>query len=129
MPLLSDPIGDLLTRMRNAQHARRTFCRAPWSSIKQQLCELLKRDGWVADVRVLGEAPHQELEVIFAPEKPALTLERRSKPGRRLYTKKIDLRPVLRGYGIAVLTTSKGLLTDKEARRQGVGGEVLCTVS
>ena len=129
MPNLSDPIGDLITRMRNAQHARRAFCRAPWSGIKQQLCELLKREGWIADVKVLGDAPKQEIEVIFSTDKPALTLDRISKPGRRMYSKSSEMRPVLRGFGMAVLTTSRGLLTDKEARKQKVGGEVLCTIS
>jgi small subunit ribosomal protein S8 len=129
MVLLSDPIGDLVTRMRNAQHARKSYCVAPWSSIKQELCELLKREGWIADVQVLGEAPKQELEITFSTEKPALELKRVSTPGRRIYKGAADLKPILHGFGIAVLTTSKGLLTDKEAKRQKVGGEVLCTIS
>jgi len=129
MPLLNDPIGDLLTRMRNAQHARRPTVLAPWSTIKQELCELLKKEGWIADVQVVGEAPHQELEVTFAADKPKLTLQRKSTPGRRLYTGAKDLKPVLRGYGIAILTTSKGLLTDKQAKEQNVGGELLCTIA
>ena len=128
MPV-TDPIGDLLTRMRNAQHARRRACRAPWSRIKQELCELLRREGWIASVEVLGEAPKQELEVTFHPEKSALSLKRMSTPGQRCYAGFSQLKPVLRGFGIAVLTTSRGLLTDKEARKQKVGGEVLCTIS
>jgi small subunit ribosomal protein S8 len=129
MVLLSDPIGDLVTRMRNAQHARRGFCRAPWSSIKQELCEVLKREGWIEDVQVLGDAPKLEIEVVFAQNKPPLELKRVSTPGRRIYKGAAELRPILHGYGIAILTTSKGLLTDKEARRHKVGGEVLCTIS
>ncbi|MFA6039478.1 MAG: 30S ribosomal protein S8 [Candidatus Peribacteraceae bacterium] len=128
MPILSDPIGDLLTRMRNAQKARHTSCKAPWSRINQELLTLLQKEGWVADVRVLGEAPKQEVEVVFDPEKK-LTLQRVSKPGRRVYSGAQELKPVLQGYGIAVVTTSHGLLTDKEARKRKVGGEVLCTVS
>lgn len=129
MVILSDPIGDLVTRMRNAQHARRPTCLAPWSRIKKDLLELLKREGWIADVKVVGEAPKQDLEVTFHQDKPVLELKRISKPGRRMYTPAAELRPILQGFGIAVLTTSKGLLTDKEARKQNIGGEVLCTVS
>ncbi|MDD4319136.1 MAG: 30S ribosomal protein S8 [Candidatus Peribacteraceae bacterium] len=129
MPILNDPIGDLLTRIRNAQKARRNFCRAPWSRIKVELLTLLKKEGWIADVRTVGEAPKQEVEVVFAADRPALTLKRESKPGRRLYAGSKELRPVLRGYGIAILTTSHGLLTDKQARKKKVGGEVLCTIS
>ena len=128
MVIVNDPIGDLVTRLRNAQKARRTTCKAPWSKIKQQLCELLKREGWIADVQVIGEAPKQELEVTFDPEKK-LALKRISKPGRRAYSPASELRPVLRGYGIAILTTSHGVLTDTEARKKKIGGEVLCTIS
>lgn len=129
MVIVSDPIGDLVTRMRNAQHARRQMCRAPWSKIKQQLLELLKSEGWISDVAVVGEEPKQDLEVTFNPNKPPLELKRISKPGRRAYRAAAELRPVLQGYGIAILTTSQGLITDKEARRRKIGGEVLCTIS
>jgi len=128
MTVVTDPIGDLLTRMRNAQGARRGTCSAPWSRIKQELCELLKKEGWLQDVRVTGEAPKQDLEVEFVPGK-TLTLARVSTPGRRVYAKAGDLKSVLRGYGIAVITTSEGLLTDTEARKRNVGGEILCTVA
>lgn len=129
MPILTDPIGDMITRMRNAQKARRTSCRAPWSKIKVALAELLKAEGWIADVKVVGEAPKQEVEIVFATDKPALTLKRVSKPGQRTYSGGKALKPVLRGYGMAILTTSEGLLTDKQARQRNVGGEVLCTIS
>jgi small subunit ribosomal protein S8 len=128
MTAVNDPIGDLLTRIRNAQAVRKASCMAPWSRIKQELCEVLKREGMIEDVRVTGEAPHQEMEVIFVRGR-TLTLKRQSKPGRRLYSKSTELRPVLRGFGIAVLTTSQGLLTDKEAKAKKIGGEVLCTIS
>lgn len=128
MSPVTDPIGDLLTRIRNAQAARRARCTAPWSKIKLELCELLRREGWIAAVEVTGEEPKQELLLSFVPGK-TLQLKRESKPGRRLYAKSSELRPVLRGYGIAVLTTSQGLLTDKEARKRKIGGEVLCTIA
>jgi small subunit ribosomal protein S8 len=129
MPYISDPIGDLVTRLRNAQHVRRTTCRAPWSKIKLELCELLKKEGWIADVQVVGDAPKQELEITFSEDHPELTLKRVSTPGRRVYTGYDTLKSVLQGYGLAVLTTSEGLMTDKEARKRKMGGEVLCTVS
>ena len=129
MTVVNDPIGDLVTRMRNAQHARRPTCRAPWSKIKLALLELLKAEGWIEDVTVVGEAPKQDLEVTFNAHKPPLELKRISKPGRRAYRPSAELKPVLQGYGIAILTTSQGLITDKEARRRKIGGEVLCTIS
>lgn len=128
MSYVNDPIGDLLTRMRNAQDARKATCSAPWSKMKQQLCELLKKEGWIADVKVTGDAPKQNIEVTFDPAKKLL-LSRISKPGRRVYAKSEELKPVLRGYGIAVLTTSEGIMTDADARRKKIGGEVLCTVA
>jgi len=97
--------------------------------MKQELCELLKREGYLADCEVLGDAPHQELEVTFSKDKPELMLKRMSKPGQRQYRGSKDLRPVMQGFGLAVLTTSEGLLTDKEARKRNIGGELLCTIA
>lgn len=128
MTYVNDPIGDLLTRMRNAQGARRSTCMAPWSRIKQELCELLKKEGWIEDVKVVGDAPKQELEVTFVAGK-TLEMKRISKPGRRAYAGSKELKPILRGYGTAVLTTSKGLMTDAQARAQKIGGEILCTIA
>lgn len=128
MTFVNDPIGDLLTRMRNAQSARRKTCRAPLSRIKKELCELMVREGWLEKVEVMGDAPKQEIEVTFVPGKK-LTLQRMSTPGRRMYTTAQELRPVLRGYGQAIITTSQGLMTDTEARAKNVGGELLCTVA
>lgn len=88
----------------------------------------MKREGWLDKVEVLGDAPKQELEVTFVPGK-TLILKRMSTPGRRLYAKSAELMPVLRGYGQAIITTSQGLMTDAEARKKKVGGEVLCTVA
>ena len=128
MTFVTDPIGDLLTRIRNAQAARSHSCSAPLSRMKKELCELLKREGFLDKVEVTGEAPKQSIKVTFVPGK-TLELKRMSKPGRRLYSAAADLKPVLRGYGIAVLTTSEGLMTDKQARKKKIGGEVLCTIA
>lgn len=128
-PLLNDPIGDLLTRIRNAQASGKASCRAPWSRIKEQLCQLLAKGEWIASVAVEGDEPKQELVVTFRADRDPLVLTRVSKPGRRVYSSAEDLVPVRRGFGVAVLTTSQGLLTDRDARSKKVGGEVLCTIS
>jgi len=128
MTYVTDPIGDLLTRIRNAQAARRHSCRAPLSRLKKELCDLLVVEGWLQSVEIVGEAPKQEIEVYFVPGK-ILTLKRESKPGRRLYQGTAELKPVQRGYGQAILTTSQGILTDRDARKRKIGGELLCTIS
>ncbi|MDO8469112.1 MAG: 30S ribosomal protein S8 [Candidatus Peribacter sp.] len=129
MSVLSDPIGDLLTRIRNAQSAGRTQCRADLSKIKLQLCELLVREGLLQSVTVEGTAPKQELVVTFLSDHPSLSLKRVSTPGRRVYRAVDELKPVENGFGIGVLTTSQGLITDREARLKKIGGELLCTIS
>lgn len=128
MTYVTDPIGDFLTRMRNAQGARRAFCEVPWSRMKQELAELMKSEGLLEAVEVSGEEPKLQLKVSFVPGKK-LTLRRISTPGRRVYSKSTELTPVLHGHGLAILTTSHGLMTDVQARKQKVGGEVLCTIS
>ena len=128
MPV-TDPIADLLTRVRNAQHARNTGCHCPWSRHKEELCTLLKAEGYLSLVEIEGEGKEKTIMITFASDRPPLMLRRVSKPGRRVYMGKKELRPVLRGMGMAIVTTSQGLMTDREAREKGVGGEVLCTVS
>lgn len=127
MSHMNDPIGDFLTRMRNAQRAHRPACSAPFSKLKLALAELLKKEGYLQDVQVIGEEPKTSIEVTFVEGKE-VDFERMSTPGRRVYAGTEDLKPVLRGYGIAVLTTSQGLMTDNDARQKKIGGEVLCTV-
>ncbi|MBM3231040.1 30S ribosomal protein S8 [Candidatus Peregrinibacteria bacterium] len=129
MTYVTDPIGDLLTRMRNAQKAGRASCTVPMSRLRMELLNVFKREGWIAAVETTGEAPKLKIEVTFVPEK-TLTLKRVSKPGRRTYVSVGELKnPVLHGFGMAVLTTSKGILTDAQARKENVGGELLCTIS
>ncbi len=128
MPV-SDPIGDLITRMRNAQHGRRTDCRAQWSKIKQSICDLMKQCGYLESVAVEGEGIHKEIVVTFRTDRPVLELKRVSTPGGRKYAGASDLRALLHGSSIAIVSTSFGLLTHKDAKAKNVGGEVLCTVS
>jgi small subunit ribosomal protein S8 len=128
MPL-SDPIADFLTRMRNAQHGRRHECRVQWSKIKQALAELLKKHDFLKEASVEGEGIEREVVVTFRTDRAPLTLDRVSTPGARRYAGADDIRAILHGNSIAVISTSAGLLTDKDARKRKIGGEVLCTVS
>ncbi len=128
MPL-TDPIGDLITRMRNAQHGRRTDCRAPWSRLKQAICDLLKQHGYLESVVVDGDGVGKELVVSFRQDREPLLLKRISTPGGRKYVGSEEIRMHLHGNSLAVISTSSGLLTSKQARAKNVGGEILCTVS
>ncbi len=128
MPL-TDPIGDLLTRIRNAQHGRRTECRAPWSKMKEGICKLLKDHEYVAEAAVDGEGIDKEVVVTFRTDRLPLELKRVSTPGARKYVGAGDIRALMHGYSLAIISTSNGLLTDKEAREKNLGGEFLCTIS
>jgi small subunit ribosomal protein S8 len=128
MPL-TDPIGDLVTRLRNAQHGRRAECRAPWSRIKQGICDVLKANDFVAESKTEGEGIEKEVVVVFRTDRLPLQLKRISTPGGRKYVGSKEIRALLHGAAMAVISTSSGLLTDKEAKAKNVGGEILCTVS
>ena len=128
MPL-SDPIGDFLTRIRNAQHGRRTECRAHWSKVLQAICDLLKKHEYIDTVMVAGEGKEKEIIVTFHQDRAPLILKRVSTPGGRKYVGAEGIRALLHGNSIAIVSTSSGLLTSKEARAKNVGGEVLCTIS
>jgi len=127
MPV-SDPIADLLTRVRNAQHSRALICSCPWSRHKEEMMQLLKKEGYFSDVVIAGEGKEKTITLHFAAERPPLILKRVSKPGRRIYMGKKELKPIMSGMGLSIVTTSQGLMTDREARAKGVGGEVLCTI-
>ena len=126
---LTDPIGDLLTRMRNAQHGRHTECRAPWSTLKENLCQLLLKNGYLAHVTTDGEGVQKNIVVSFRSDRGPLTLTRVSKPGSRKYAGAADIRSTLHGNELAIVSTSLGLLTNAEAKEKNIGGEVLCTIS
>lgn len=128
MPL-TDPIGDFVTRMRNAQHGRRSECSAPWSRLKESIAKLLKEHKFIQDFRVEGETASKNLIVAFRADRPALELKRISTPGARKYVGATDIRKHLHGATIAIISTSSGLVTSKDARKQNIGGEILCTVS
>ena len=129
---MTDPIADLLTRIRNVNSIGKKSVAMPYSRLKESLLTTLKREGFIGDFEVIGEGVKRALSVIlkYGPEseKVIVQIRRVSKPGRRIYWKVDQVKPVLDGLGIAVLTTSKGVMSDREARKAKVGGEVLCTV-
>jgi len=131
---MTDPIADMLTRIRNGSVAAQEAVRMPSSKLKEALAGILRREGYIVDYTVADDPsrPGQQLEITlkYTPERrPTITgLRRVSKPGLRVYMKADRLPRVLGGLGVAVLSTSQGLLTDKEARERRVGGEVLCYV-
>ncbi len=131
---MTDPIADMLTRLRNGSVAAQDVVRMPSSKLKEALAGILHREGYIVDYRVLDDPnrPGRVLEITlkYSPDRvPTITgLRRVSKPGLRVYTKADRLPRVLGGLGVAVLSTSQGLMTDREARERRVGGEVLCYV-
>jgi small subunit ribosomal protein S8 len=130
--VISDPIADLLTRIRNGMIARHTEVRIPHSRLKTRIAEILVNEGYVEDVEVIPSAVQSEIKVRLkytSSREPVVKgIRRVSKPGLRVYAGRGNLPRVQGGLGIAILSTSKGVLTDREARRQQVGGEVLCEV-
>ena len=129
---MSDPIADMLTRIRNAVAMRHRYALVPASKIKLELARVLNEEGYIEGFDVTKDRPQAMIRVWlkYTEDKtPVVTgLKRVSKPGRRIYAQKQDIPWVLSGMGVAVVSTSKGLLTDRQARRLGVGGEVLCYV-
>lgn len=131
---MTDPIADLLTRIRNALLAKHDRLDVPSSKLKRNLATLLKQEGFIQDVEVVATEgkPQDTLRIYLrysAEGTPALhRISRVSRPGRRVYRGSEDIRPVLNGLGTAIISTSKGLLTDRQAREQRVGGEILCEV-
>ncbi|MEC9476592.1 MAG: 30S ribosomal protein S8 [Planctomycetota bacterium] len=129
---MTDPIADLLTRIRNVNVLGRSSVQAPYSRIKEQILMTLKREGFIADYQVDGEIPTKSLsvELKFGPEGEQVIrrIDRISKPGCRVYSSVADLPVVREGQGIMVVSTSQGILSDSEARQRNVGGEVLCRV-
>jgi small subunit ribosomal protein S8 len=132
--MMTDPIADMLTRIRNAVRVERRFVDVPLSQLKRGVAEVLKREGYIWDFQeqeVEGEASKQlRIELKYGPngERVIQEIKRVSKPGRRVYSKSRDLRPVLNGLGICIISTSRGVVSDREARQQKLGGEVLCEI-
>jgi small subunit ribosomal protein S8 len=147
--MMTDPIADMLTRLRNASRIERPAVDMPATALKRDIAKVLKDEGFIADYQIgelsAGEQGHQDFQpkegakgpkamlrlyLKYGPEgeKVIRNVERASTPGRRLYRRHQQLRPVLDGLGIAIISTSRGVMSDRQARAQKIGGELLCTV-
>lgn len=133
--MMTDPIADMLTRIRNAVRVERPFVDIPASRVKRGIADVLKREGFIWDWEEVAEegSPVKliRIELKYGPngEQVIQTIRRLSKPGRRMYARSRELKPILGGMGITIISTSKGVVSDREARTQGVGGEVLCEIA
>jgi len=127
-----DPIADMLTRIRNANDARHEAVDIPASRMKKEIAQILLDEGFIKEYEIIDDGKSGIIRIKLKygvnKEKAITGLKRISKPGRRVYVNKDELPRVLGGYGIAIISTSKGVMTDKKARKEGVGGEVLCYV-
>jgi small subunit ribosomal protein S8 len=130
--MLTDPIADMLTRIRNANQALHDTVEMPTSKLKVEIARLLEQEGYIAGYSVEGDEPRRVLLVRLKYDRDRRRvisgLRRISKPGRRIYVDRNSLPRVLGGMGVAIVSTSQGLLTGQQARRRGVGGEIICTV-
>ncbi len=129
---MTDPIADFLTRIRNALIVKHDRLDVPDSKLKRELAALLKQEGYIAEFETIEQKPQGVLRVYLRYNDegvPAIRrLRRVSKPGRRVYRGANEIKPILNGIGVSVISTSKGLLSDREARAQRVGGEVVCEI-
>jgi len=129
---MSDPIADMLTRIRNAQMANKVTVAMPSSRLKVAIAQVLKDEGYIDGLKVAGDdkKPQLELALRYYAGRPVIEkIERVSKPGLRIYKSKEDLPRVMNGLGVAIVSTSRGVMTDRKARANSVGGEVLCIVA
>ncbi|MBU0727290.1 30S ribosomal protein S8 [Patescibacteria group bacterium] len=124
--MITDPIADLLTRIRNAVKAKHDKTVAPYSKLKVSVLEVLKNKKFISDFKVEKNGNMSEIVIALNTELNQLNLKRVSKPGQRIYLKNNQIKPVLNGYGISVISTPKGVMTGDEARRNGMGGELIC---
>jgi small subunit ribosomal protein S8 len=129
---MSDPIADMLTRIRNAQMVEKTSVAMPSSKLKVAIAQVLKDEGYIEDFAVREDSAMKELRIglkYYAGRPVIERLERVSKPGLRVYKGRNDIPRVMNGLGVAIVSTSRGVMTDRKARADGVGGEILCIVA
>ena len=126
--MTTDPIADLLTRLRNAEMASHDSCEIPYSKMKESILNILKKHLYIEDFEVSGEGVDKKIDVKLKTDKARTSYRRMSKPGQRIYVSVNKIRPVQNGLGIAILSTSKGVLDNIDAKKEKVGGELLCEV-
>lgn len=125
--MITDPIADMLTRIRNAYAVGKSYCVVDYSKIKESILAILKKNNYIEGYK--KEKNTIEIQLKYNGEKPAITkIERVSKPGRRIYVKKDEIPSVLSGHGIAIISTSKGVITGAEAKEKNIGGEIIAKV-
>ena len=129
---MSDPVADMLTRIRNAGKAKFNSVDIPGSKLKVEVAKVLKEEGYIRNFKFVKDDKQGILRIYLKYDKQQqhviLNLDRVSKPSRRVYLKGKDVKPVYNGLGVAILSTSKGIMSDKSARKENVGGEVLCNI-
>jgi len=126
--MYTDPIADLLTRLRNAQAANKDVVLAPYSKLKHEILKTLKKNKFISEVKKVESGKFPEVEVVLNLNRPTVTFIRVSKPGQRIYKKNDELKMVKNGLGIDVISTSKGIMTNSEAYKKNLGGEIICKV-
>lgn len=129
--MMTDPIADMLTRIRNAQMARHKTVRVPKSKLKVRIAEILKAEGYIEEIGDAADVRHPELELTLRYVENAPLIQRmvrESRPGQRVYVKSHEIPSVRNGLGLSIVSTSQGVMSGREARRQRVGGELLCTI-
>lgn len=126
--MVTDPIADLLTRIRNAVKARHSKTTVAYSKLKAAILEVLKKNKFIEGYKVVKNGSFNEIEITLDTTFKSMNLKRVSKPGQRIYIKTTELKPVLNGYGIGVISTPKGVMTTSEAKKTGLGGELLCEI-
>ena len=129
--IVQDPIADMLTRIRNGQAANKVAINMPSSKLKVAIANVLAAEGYIESVKVLeGAKPELEITLKYFQGKPVVeSIQRVSRPGLRIYKRKDELPKVMGGLGVAVISTSKGVMTDRAARQAGLGGEIICYVA
>jgi small subunit ribosomal protein S8 len=129
---MTDPVADMLTRIRNALQAAHEIVNIPSSTLKINLANVLKSEGYIKNLRIISDGQHRYIRVFLKFDKNGIPviegLKRISKPSCRVYAGYDEIPEVLNGYGVNIVSTSKGIMTDREARKQKVGGEILCAV-
>jgi len=124
----TDPIADMLTRIRNGIKAHHMMVTVPYSTIKENIIKVIKANNFIEDYAVSTKEKFKTLEITLKEGRNDLTLRRVSKPGQRIYIKNSDIKTVKNGLGILIVSTSKGVITNMEARKQNLGGEIICEI-
>ncbi len=129
---MTDPIADMLTRIRNALKATHEEVDIPCSKVKINITKIIKSEGYIRNFKIISDGPHKNIRIYLKYDEQGIPiisgLERVSKPSCRIYRGYEDIPKVLNGYGINIVSTSKGLVTDREAKKQNIGGEVICSL-